>query len=222
MFCVGASRVFAQQAEQGPTVYVAAGWKLTSRQPAFKASDPPAPRSLVHTATVTAGLHLARSLALEGSIDLQAAQSYPWRYNQYLYYHATEEWATERDIVVVSFVRFLSGCVQRLCVEPVAGGGFTYHLAKSRTTADCGNGFNDPCVIVTEREPSRETNDAEPVLAGGVDFRIPLRSRISVLPGFRLVYAWRRWWLFTYEYRGPWHASGLMATFGMSVGWSSR
>jgi hypothetical protein len=220
--CVGSSPAFAQPAAgKGSTVYFAAGWKLTSRQPAFKPNDPPAPRSLVHTGTFTVGFPVARAVALEASIDFQAGQSFPWSY-RYLFDTNTEERATERDVVVVSSVRFLPGCFHRFCVEPVAGGGFSVHLAESRTTADCGYGITKPCVIVMEREPSRETNGYEPVLAGGLDFRIPVRSRLSIMPGFRLVYAWRRWWLFTYEYRGPWHASGLMANFGLTVAWSSR
>lgn len=212
-------------AQTSSRLYFSAGWAEALRdagnQPA-SISDVGPHRALVPAAVFMGGVHVRPWIGIEGSVQLQGAQSFPWAFT-YLFAENTEELATHRDTPVIGYARFSPGSTHRVRIEPVIGGGFTWHSAQSLTTADCGHfEFPRTCAPVNPPVQSDALTTREWLVAAGVDIPVQLSSRLSVAPTLRVVGISRRPYLTGYDHRGPTGTSGLMMTLGLSATWSSR
>jgi hypothetical protein len=92
------------QREASVRPYVIGGWSTASRDrgnfPDSLAEVGPH-RSLVPSLRLAAGVRVR----LEGEVDVQAGQSFPWRHSE-VQLAITEQQTTDRDTPVVGYVRF--------------------------------------------------------------------------------------------------------------------
>jgi hypothetical protein len=177
---------------------------------------------LVPAITAFIGVWAKPWLGIEASADLAAAQSFAWHYS---YSDATtENRASHRDWMFVGSARVRPHC-GRLCVEPLAGLGVTFHHAESIVTESCGApAFPKPCAAVPESQgPNDIANRLKLTLLFGLDAIVKISPRVSVGPALRFYYVSHDTWLFPYpdgpDFRGPlgggnWIPSvGVTATF---------
>jgi hypothetical protein len=202
------SHAFAQDL---PRLYVSGGWAPALRD-----------EGLTEGVLATAGVQIKPWLGVEGSVQLQREQSFPWEFS-YLFANVTQELATDKDRPVVGYVRFSPPCRSKVCGEILIGTGFNRHYGGSFTTATCGSGqLPTPCVPLSEPRRSDTLTTNEWVFASGFDLPIRVSPSVSVGPAVRVIYIDRRQFLTGYDHRGPSSGSGVVLTIGVSATWRSR
>jgi hypothetical protein len=96
------------QREASVRPYVIGGWSTASRDrgnfPDSLAEVGPH-RSLVPSLRLAAAVRVRPWLGVEGEVDVQAGQSFPWRHRE-VQLAITEQRTTDRDTPVVGYVRF--------------------------------------------------------------------------------------------------------------------
>jgi len=198
--------------------YVTAGWATTSREPGWYPSlaTPSAqPASSVPSVMIGAGVWLPHNVGVEGSFTVYGAQSIPWHYN-YLFGGNSDQLTTDRDLPLIGLVRFAPMRRHRVSLEPVVGGGVSFHRGASFRTADCGSGSRPaPCVPVTPRAPSDSLTTPDWLVTYGADLAVRVSSRVVVAPGFRISVLNRQVFLTGFDHRGPYSGGGDI--WGVSV-----
>src|SRR5262245_49830113 len=84
-------------AQDGHSFYVSAGWAAGSREvgSAFRRTDDAGERSFGQAIVLGAGIRLVSWFGVEGSVQFQEAQSFPWRFTYFSF--DNEEIASDRD-----------------------------------------------------------------------------------------------------------------------------
>jgi hypothetical protein len=198
-------------AQDGTRPYISAGWAPAVRD-----------EGLTEGVVATAGVQIKPWIGVEGSVQLQREQSFPWKFS-YQFATVTKELATDKDRPVVGYARFSPPCRGKICGEILLGMGFNRHYGGSSTTATCGSGqLPTPCVPLSEPRRSDTLTTNELVLASGFDLPIRVSPSVSVGPAVRVIYIDRRQFLTGYNHRGPSSGSGVVPSIGVSATWRSR
>jgi hypothetical protein len=209
----------AQAAAQG-RVYLTGGWTTTWREPGWFmsfATPSPAPAAAVPSVTIGSGLWIWRDVAVEGTLAVQHTQSIPWHFN-YLFGGNSDQLTKDRDLPLAGYLRFAPMRGHRVSIEPIAGGGVSWHRAASFVTADCGSGSRPtPCVPVTPPRPGDTFTTAEWMAGFGVDVAFRVSSRIAIAPGFRVSMIGRYLYLTGFDHRGPLSGGGVMPGFAVTT-----
>jgi hypothetical protein len=209
-------------AQSFPDAYVSTGFGRASRAlpPRTGAEIYDPYRPLIRTAIFSGGVQVKPWLGIEGSVQWQATQSFPWRFT-YQFAENTEELATHRDTPLVGYFRFFACHRRRVCVEPLIGGGLSWHQAESRTTARCGPGqFPRPCEPVATPVVRQSLATAEPLCAAGLDFPVRAFRGVWLGPSVRLLRISRRKFLIG-NTRGPAGGNGTIWTVSVNATWRS-
>ena len=206
-------------------LYATGGWTTIWREPSWFpsfATPSPQPAASVPAVVAGAGVWLERHIAVEGTVTFYRAQSFPWHHN-YLFGGNSDERATDRDVPVVGYLRIAPMRGYRVSIEPVVGGGFSWHRGVSFRTADCGTGSRPtPCVPVTPPRRNSAVSTAEWLAAVGADVAVRLAPRFDIAPGFRVSTVRRRQFLTSYDHRGPYSGGGLLPAFSVTVRYSIK
>lgn len=172
--------------------------------------------------TGTLGVWVTQHIGVEGEISRTGTQSLDWLYD-YAFDETDTERTLTRDVPVIGLVRVAILPERRVDINPVIGGGLTWHHALSYPTADCGYGFaQPPCKPLTTSVSPDDYASFEPALEFGADVRIRVASRFSIVPTVRILKIDRRQWLTGFDHRGPQGGSGTVVVVGCSAGWSNR
>jgi hypothetical protein len=191
--------------------YVTGGMAASWREPAWVMSpatpeQPPASPGPV--AAIGAGVWLQPDLAVEGIVTINRQQSLPWHYG---YMTSNDQLSTDRDVMLVGYLRIAPMRGRRVSIEPLGGAGVSWHRGQSFITASCGSAFNpSPCVPVTPPTLGNSLTTPEWMASLGVDVALRLSSRIALAPGFRLDMVRRRQFLTVFDHRGPSSGGGTM------------
>jgi hypothetical protein len=219
LFVVGPSPVCAQSRTGA---YISVGWSVASRDRGnapTSVADLGPHRSLVQAATVGAGFRFTPWVGLEGEMQLQAGQSFPWKYS-YLFASNSLQSTNDRDTPLVALLRVRAFPDRRVGLEPVIGGGGTLHTAASEITADCGSGqFPHACMPLPQPVKGDSLTTFEWLFATGVDVPARLSRHVVIAPSFRVLVINRRQFLTGHDHRGPAPGSGLTGSFGAVVRW---
>lgn len=200
--------------------YVTGGFATSWREPAWTMSpetpsQPPASR--VPGAAIGAGVWFQPDVAVEGLVSVHRQQSIPWHYG-YLFDGNSDQLTMDRDLLMAGYLRIAPMRGRRVSIEPLGGGGISWHRGQSVMTADCGPGSRPtPCVPVTPPTPSDSLTTREWMAALGVDVGLRVSPRVSIAPGFRLEMVRRRQFLTGYDHRGPSSGSGMMPGFTVTL-----
>jgi hypothetical protein len=219
ILAMGPSLVHAQS---GTGAYVSGGWSVASRDRGnapTSVADLGPHRSLVHTVLVGAGYRFTPRVGLEGEMQLQAGQSFDWRYS-YQFARNSLQTTTDRDTPLVGLLRVRLLPNARVGLEPVIGGGGTFHSAASEITADCGSGqFPQPCVPLPAPVEGDRFTTFEWLFATGVDVPMRVSQHVAIAPSFRILVVKRRQFLTGHAHRGPAVGGGLIGSFGAVLRW---
>jgi hypothetical protein len=144
--------------------------------------------------SLAAGLHLTRSVAVEGEVVLGGTISAP----QYFSYFWREDYVSEsRDLLLGTNVRYSPGNAGS--VEIFGGGGLAISHFANRSIVR-----TDYPIKITS-EPDEEETGYRPVAGVGVAVKIPAGRRVSILPtaGFRWIFRKRLYGLGAYMGTSP-------------------
>lgn len=199
-------------------LYIAGGAAVNARAPGWypSLSTPSAPAaSRVVSITGGMGIWVSNAVAIEGSVSITRAQPIAWHFN-YLFARNADELTYDRDLPLIGLVRVAPLRRKVVSIEPVAGGGLSFHRGATFMTADCGPGsLPTPCVPVTSARPDEVKTTADWVVTFGADLPIRVSSRVSVVPGFRVNYIQREVYMTGFDHRGP--LSGGSDLWGIGV-----
>jgi hypothetical protein len=208
--------------------YVSGGAGIAWRYPGDKQPNAiPDERTATPTFSIAAGYKVGRLASVEGVLGFTGAQPIipdPWFYTYSL---TRDVRTTSRDVPMLGMVRITPACSWRLCVEPVIGGGVTFHAAHSETLAYCAqDDYGLPREGQTCTPPTRpdEKTDGsfEFTFAVGVDAPVRVSNRVSIGPSFRVMMIKRREYLTSYTHRGPNGTGAIVPSLGVNLTWHSR
>jgi hypothetical protein len=204
-------------------LYISAGVSTAFREAGTTRLYEPEPvvpeRAGIPALSLSIGARVHRRLGVEGSLEVQPSQSFPWEWSR-AHPQTEQRIATDRDTPLLGYARIITmpSC-RNVCVEPVIGGGFTWHHAENRTTAICGNYMaTGPCVPVATDYGAYDVNGLEFTFATGADFPIRTSPAFSVAPRFRIATTTRRRLLLNTNH-APDSASGFVMTIGIAATW---
>jgi hypothetical protein len=200
-------------------VYLSGGGGVTFREPGWYPSmaKPSAPGAAGTTFISGAAGIWSDNVGAEGSFTMTGAQSLAWHYN-YLFGGNSDMLTDDRDLSLLGRVRIAPLRRRGLSIEPVAGGGITFHRATTFMTADCGSGsMPAPCVAVTPPRLLEAQTSPDWMLTFGVDAAIKVSSHVAVVPGFRVDLAERQYFLTGFDHRGPYSGSGHLWSIGVTA-----
>jgi hypothetical protein len=213
--------VFAQE------VYLVGGGGATFRAPGWYPSQatPSAPgASTVLSIGGGAGVWLAPNLAVEGSIGMATAQSIDWFYG-YPFNGTGGRLTNDRDVPLTGLFRIAPLRRRAASLEPVVGGGVTFHRGATFSTSDCGTSEGPPsasCVTITPPQLDEIRTFVEPLLTAGADLALRASRRVAIAPGFRVNYARRPLYMTSSDFRGPASGAGFFSTVCVTVRYSLR
>jgi len=216
--------VTSAAAQSNRPLFVSSGVRAVSRDSSHQSSlqdDAADWRSNVPAVSVAVGKFMAPWFAVEGNVEFQGSQSFPWRYG-YQFGGLSEQRLSHKDLPFVALGRFSLNARGRARVEPVIGMGFTRHSVKSLITADCGYGTVWTCVPMTPPVMGSKRVTWEWLTVTGIDVPIRLSSQFSMAPTVRLMYARRPPYLTPEGFRGPSNGSGSMTSVGITGTWRQR
>jgi hypothetical protein len=164
---------------------------------------------------IGAGLWFQPDLAVEGMLTVHRQQSFPWHYG---YMSSSDQLSTDRDVMLVGYLRIAPLRGRRVSIEPLIGGGINWHRGQSFMTARCGSfAIPGPCVPVTPPTLGNSLTTGEWMASLGADVALRLSARVALAPGFRLDMVRRRQYLTVFDHRGPSSGGGMMPGFAITL-----
>jgi hypothetical protein len=201
-------------------VYITGGAAVTSRESGWSPSlaTPSAPpAAIVPSFAGGAGVWLSPNVAVEGTLSMTAAQTIAWHYG-YLFDETGDKVTQDRDVPLLGVIRIAPMRHRTASIEPLIGGGITFHRGATVTTSDCGHGtVFTACVPVTPPRPDEVNTTADWMMVFGVDVAIHVSPHLSVAPGFRAGFAKRDLFMTGYDHRGPYSGGGYLWSIGVTA-----
>jgi hypothetical protein len=204
----------------GQDVYIVGGTALTSRAPGWAPSlaTPEAPPgSIVPSISGGAGIWLGDA-AIEASISMLRAQSIAWHFG-YLFGNRGDKITADRDLPVSGLVRVAPLRHRTVSIEPLIGGGVSFHRAATMTTADCGSGsiVTQVCVPITPPRDDEVNTTADWMFTAGADVAIRASPHLAIVPGVRGSFVKRAPYMTGYGHRGPASGAGHLWSIGVTA-----
>ena len=201
--------------------YISGVWSIAWRESGTMGITPAEPTN-VQTGTLVVGARLTTHIALEGAFEIQQSQSFNWYYG-YIFDQPSFQRLAERDTPLAANLRIAAGCVNRVCLDALMGGGVNIHSATSEVYAVCPYPlFSPPCEPVSPPREASSQYSVEFLVLFGVDVPIRVSRHLAIGPTFRLRVINRTGDLTRYTRRGPQSGSGVVPSLGVAVTWRSK
>jgi hypothetical protein len=164
-----------------------------------------------------AGWWVKPRVGIEGSIEFQRRQTLSWHYS----YMADQDLSTtDRDTPILGHVRVAALRAQPVSVDALIGGGVTRHGTESFALRNCSPVFSTICTTPDPPASAGTYGTWEWALSAGVDVPIRLSDHVRLSPTARVLYAHRRPYLTSDNFRGPQSGPGLMPSIGLTLRWT--